>query len=385
MALHEKYLLHDKKIISEIEDGLRATYFTTYEAGFLETELGKQDLQANTFIRYNSSIRYVVPWVSNKLDLEGKIVVEIGSGNGSSTAAFSHFVKSIHGYDIDGPSVNGARKRFEILGIKNAVVDLISAEELISKLKENHGKGVDIVLLFAVLEHQTPDERLETIKTCWQILNEDGLLVIAETPNLLRYFDEHTAILPFFHFIPTETYARYAHLSPRNGFNLSFQKMGEKSKEAIELIITRWGRGVSYHDFELALGSDYGKYIVANGFEKEIINWIDVSLEDEILRFYMDAKKLEIPRAFSRAALNLIFKKTRIATTCDDSNIPDYKHIPSPDALAQKDLTIRELELHLQDRIQYLSDILHSKRWKLINSISSPYRLLKEKILKSIR
>lgn len=381
MSLYQQYSLVDQNVISQIEQGLRETYFKTYEEGFLETELGRQDLQANVFKRYNSSIQYVVPWVANHIELKGKMLVEIGSGNGSSTAAFAHFVKSIHGYDIDGPSVEGARKRLEILGLTNTIVDIILGDELVSKLKENHQNGADIVLLFAVLEHQTAKERLETIKVCWQLLNENGLLVVAETPNLLRYFDEHTAILPFLHLVPTEIYARYAKFSPRNGFNDSFEKLGAMSNEDLELIITRWGRGVSYHDFELSLGKDYGKYIVANGFEKETLDWVDVSLEDEILRYYIDTKGLAIPRAFSRAALNLIFKKCHNPESCDDSNIPVFKHITGPEEIAKRDQRIRELELHLHDRIQYLSDIINSKRWKLINAATSPYRYLKTKFM----
>jgi S-adenosylmethionine-dependent methyltransferase len=375
-----KYILTDQDIISKIEQGLRTTYFANYEEGFLDTELGLKDIEANVYKRYNNSLSYVVPWVARYIDLKDTSLVEIGSGTGSSTAAFAHFVKSIHGYDIDAPAVEGARKRLEILGLTNTVIDIISGDELVSKLQANHQTGMDIVLLFAVLEHQTVEERVETLKTCWELLNPDGLLVVVETPNLLPYFDFHTSLLPFQHFLPTETYARYSEFSPRNGFNHFFKNSDLKTGDQLEIAISRWGRGVSYHDFELAYGADYARYIVANGFESEMLSWVDVCLEEEVLRYYIERANLNIPRAFCRVSLSLILQKSENIKACDDSNVPDFRYLARPEDIAQKDQRIRELELHLEDRIQYLTDIIQSRRWKLANAITSPYRFVKTKI-----
>ena len=377
-----QYYLTDQKIIAEIEQGLRATYFVEYEAGFLETELGIQDLQANVFNRYNNSLRHVVPWVARHIDLSGKKVVEIGSGTGSSTAAFAHFVDSVHGYDIHGPSVEGARKRLEILGITNTRIDIIKGEELVGRLGADHQSGVDIMLLFAVLEHQTTEERIATIATCWQLLKPGGLLVVVETPNLLQYFDFHTSLLPFCHLLPTDMYARYAQFSPRNGFNNAFRNADSLAKEELDLAITRWGRGASYHDFELALGQTYGRQLVANGFEKEMLDWVGVCLEEEVLRYYIDRRGLAIPKAFSRVALNFILQKGDDVTPCDDSNVPGYMHLTSPEEILLRDAHIKDLELHLQSRVQHLENILNSKRWKLINALSSPYRSIKNLLTK---
>lgn len=385
------YILTDQNIIAKIENGLketyytaegvRATYNTDFDENFFETELGIQDIEANVFKRYNNSIRFVVPWVARHIDLKDKTLVEIGSGTGSSTAAFAHFVKSVHGYDINVHAVRGARKRLEALAITNTVVDVVAGQQLLSTLHEHHPCGVDIVLLFAVLEHQTVDERIETLKVCWELLNQNGLLVIAETPNLLTWFDFHTSLLPFQHLLPTETYARYAEFSPRGGFNRAFQQTGATTRDQLETAIVRWGRGVSYHDFELAYGKKYERHIVANGFEKEMLDWVDVCLEEELLRYYIDRTGLKIPRAFTRISLSMILQKSDNIRTCDDSNVPCYRYLAGTEDIAHRDARIRELEFSLEECRRYVSDIVQSKRWKLVNAVSWPYRLLKSRIL----
>jgi SAM-dependent methyltransferase len=387
----EEYILTDKSIISEIENGLKETYYsaegvrstynTDFEDNFFETELGIQDIEANVFKRYNNSIRYVVPWVARHIDFKDKTLVEIGCGTGSSTAAFAHFVGSVHGYDINVHAVKGAKNRLKALGITNTVVDVVTGEQLIAQLQQNHRCGIDIVLLFAVLEHQTVKERIDTLKVCWELLNQDGLLVIVETPNLLTWFDFHTSLLPFQHLLPTEMYSRYAEFSPRGGFNQAFRQIALTTTDQLETAIVRWGRGVSYHDFELAYGKNYERHIVANGFEKEMLDWVDVCLEEELLRYYIDKTDLKIPPAFTRISLSLILQKTDTIKACDASNVPGYRYLAETGGIADRDARIRELEVSLEESRRYVSDIIHSKRWQLANAVSWPYRFMKNRIL----
>ena len=64
--------------------------------------------------------------------------------------------------------------------------------------------GVDLVLLYALLEHQTLDERIETLRLAERIVRPGGAIVVTETPNRLTYVDRHTSQLPFFHLLPIE-------------------------------------------------------------------------------------------------------------------------------------------------------------------------------------
>ncbi|MCI5210533.1 MAG: class I SAM-dependent methyltransferase, partial [Candidatus Electrothrix sp. ATG2] len=344
------------------------------------TETGKEDIKANVYRRYNKALQHAVPSVAKQIDLQGKTLVEIGSGTGSSTAAFAHFVEKIDGYDIDEQALAGARARLEVMGLNNANLHLVAPENLVHTLKEQHKDGVDIILLFAVLEHQTIQERHETLKLCWQLLKPDGVLVVTETPNLLQYTDMHTSLLPFLHLLPTELYARYAERSPREGFSNCFADAASMSWEELDTSIMRWGRGASYHDFELALGKNHADYLVANGFEEEILSWVKVHFEEELLRHYFLVKELDIPLAFSRVVLNLIYKKTEKLTPSLPP-APEDIFIIDKYLYREQEFVINGLKEQLTTAQGQLNDILSSKRWRLGNVLAAPYRKLKSLLM----
>jgi len=374
--MYEQYVVKDKDQLQQIEDGLLATYFTNYDQSFLSTETGKEDIKANVYRRYNSALKHVVPWVANQIDLKQKTVAEIGCGTGASTAAFAHFVQKVDGYDIDRQAVEGARARLEVMGFENVSLHLVSPEGLVAALKENHPGGVDIILLFAVLEHQTIKERHETLKLCWELLKPGGVLVVNDTPNLLYYTDLHTSLLPFLHWLPSELYARYAGRSPREGFGEGFADFETIPLQELDTSIMRWGRGVSYHDFELALGKNHGQYLVANGFEKEILTWVEVSFEEELLRQYFLVNELKVPLAFSRVVLNLIYKKSNDIPASDD-NIPENIFIADMTVVREQDVSIQKLRDNITATEKHLNEILSSKRWLLGNLLAAPYRKIK--------
>ncbi len=374
---HNQYIVKDSDKLQQIEQSLLATYFKNYDQDFLQTETGKEDIKANVFRRYNNSLAHVVPWVARQIALSGKTLVEIGSGTGSSTAAFAHFVEKIDGYDIDAQALAGAQARLETMELDNVTLHLVKAERLVETLRQNHADRVDIVLLFAVLEHQTIRERYETLKFCWEILKPDGLLVVTETPNLLHYDDLHTSQLPFLHLLPSELYARYADRSPREGFGKSFQNFTSLSVEELDTAIMRWGRGVSFHDFELAIGKEHDKYLAASGFEPEILSWFDVTLDEELLRHYFIFNKLKVPLAFSRVVLNLIYKKSEIVAS-ELVPPPESIFVADKYLLREQNFVINSLNERLAATEKQLHEVLSSKRWLLGNLFAAPYRKLRE-------
>ena len=81
-----------------------------------------------------------------------------------------------------------------------------------------HPDGADMVLLFAVLEHLTQEERIRYLSFIWhEILRPGGYLIVVDTPNRLSYFDEHTSVMPFFHLLPPYLALRYFDRSPPFG------------------------------------------------------------------------------------------------------------------------------------------------------------------------
>jgi S-adenosylmethionine-dependent methyltransferase len=73
-------------------------------------------------------------------------------------------------------------------------------------------------------------------------------------------------------------------------------------------MLARWGRGVSYHEFELALGP-LDDLVVGDGFDPEPMSYYGVSLETRLLYTYAVRKGLKVPPGFLRETLDVILRK----------------------------------------------------------------------------
>jgi S-adenosylmethionine-dependent methyltransferase len=196
-----------------------------------------------------------------------------------------------------------------VLGLTNVDLQLVDAATAIDDIAARHPAGsVDVVLLYAVLEHQTLEERLECIDMSWKLLRDGGVLVVVESPNRLALWDYHTSLLPFFHQLPDDLALRYLDRSPRDAFTSSMRQALAESDDSGMLALARWGRGVGSHEFELVLG-ELDELIVADGYEDEIVAWFPVETEDRLLDAFFAAKDITTPRAFTRHVLNFILRK----------------------------------------------------------------------------
>jgi S-adenosylmethionine-dependent methyltransferase len=72
---------------------------------------------------------------------------------------------------------------------------------------------------------------------------------ITGTPNRLWLYDYHTAYLPFYFWLPDDLAMAYAAQSKRKGFRELYTERSEENT----LHFLRRGRGVSYHEFDLAI------------------------------------------------------------------------------------------------------------------------------------
>jgi S-adenosylmethionine-dependent methyltransferase len=295
------------------------TYFAGWDAEHMASEAGEKDILDIVHRRYDACLRHIVPWIERHGPLAGKNVVEIGCGSGSSTSAIAHFAALVDGYDILPNSVEGARRRAEILGQTNIRLHALAPNEIMPTARRGHVRGADVVLLYAVLEHQTVPERLESLRDCWNLLREGGLMVIAETPNRLTYFDGHTSRLPFFSMLPDELALRYASRSPRPEFIKSMDqaRAGPNPHEAL----ARWGRGVSYHEFELALGDLHG-LVVGDGYDPEILAMRPILTEERCLHTYWVEAKVDAPVGFVRDDLYLILQKGGVKRSLRERALP---------------------------------------------------------------
>lgn len=225
------------------EASLKRHYFKDDEAWFAHPE-GAYDLQDHLSGRMNRARAQIIPWVSEQVPLGGKRVLEIGCGTGSSTVAFVEQKALVTTYDLDEKSVVVARDRLAAHGLEADV-----------RLQSTQPEGTfDVILMYAVLEHMTLDERLGAIREAWDKLSAGGILVIVETPNRLWYYDDHTAQTNFFLWLPDDLALLYAKRTPRPRY--------VDVTDPLDFI--RWGRGVSFHDFEVALDLPCGELPVVS-------------------------------------------------------------------------------------------------------------------------
>ncbi|CAG0981615.1 hypothetical protein PHYC_01796 [Phycisphaerales bacterium] len=303
---------------------LRERYFNWDDPGYFGSETFKFDLEQHVSGRYRECASSVVPWVNRLRPLRGARIIEIGCGTGSSTAAFGEVIGpegTIDAYDINEPSVNAARARMEIFGLSNATFHVVQAESLTTIVRQHNPHGADIMVCYAVLEHQTLAERMDTIAAAWDLLRPGGLFVVGDSPNRLTWMDHHTSTMPYFDCLPDDLAILYAHKSPRAEFVKQFPEVKRdvgadgvsrwRAPDAAMISrLARWGRGISYHEFELVLG-DLQDLVVGDSLDPEILNspHHEISLEEKMLFAFAASHTPNVPPAFLRASIEVVLRK----------------------------------------------------------------------------
>lgn len=201
----------------------------------------------------------VIPWLDTTHCLEGCLVLEVGSGPGASTFALAEQGAFVTGIDLDREKLALGTKLLTEAGL-HASLRCINAERM---PESESSTGWDHVIFWACLEHMTIGERLSALRRGWDLLRKGGLLSVVETPNRLWPYDSHTSMLPFFSWLPDELAFSYAGFSPRAGFADVF------ADPAVEMEgFVRRGRGVSYHEFDVAIG-DHKQLILRSCLQLE--------------------------------------------------------------------------------------------------------------------
>ena len=235
----------DKAQLALVESSLRTNYFTRFPADYLSTDWGKNDLENHLCRRLNSDRNTIVPWLDTVRQLSGASILEIGCGTGGSTVALAEQGAQVTAIDVDEDSLTVANERCRAYGldVQFAHANATEVQQLFS------GRKFDYIIFYAALEHMTTEERLSAMKTTWQMLPTGGLWCVIDTPNRLWYYDAHTSLLPFHMWLPDELAFAYSRFSPRENYRERYREYTEEAR----LDFLRRGRGVSFHEFELAM------------------------------------------------------------------------------------------------------------------------------------
>ncbi len=245
-AMQKNHLEFSEQQINDLKVSLEKNYL---DRGDTKRKLSKKEyndaINGQLFERLSYNRNRIAPWLNSIKNLSGVEILEIGCGTGISTLALSEQGAQVTGIDVDEGSLNVAKDRMKMAGF-DTELHLMNADEIEENFKT---KKFDMIIYYAVLEHMTIKERISSLKQAWNMLPEGGFLSVIETPNRLWYYDSHTAAMPFYDWLPDELAFYYSKFSKRNNFKDLYRELNDD--DMIKFL--RWGRGASYHEFEVSI------------------------------------------------------------------------------------------------------------------------------------
>jgi 2-polyprenyl-3-methyl-5-hydroxy-6-metoxy-1,4-benzoquinol methylase len=272
---------------------------------YLSTAAGKSDLLEHLYRRLVHYRLVIVPWLDHFKTVNKASILEIGCGTGALTVALSEQAAEVTAVDVDKNSLNVAKERCEIYGLEANFIEA-NAIDVKALLPAAH---FDFIIFPASLEHMTHEERIIAISDTWNMLEKDDFLCILSAPNRLWYYDGYTSLLPFFMWLPDDLALEYLHFSPRTG-------LSQRHKDTIDtsmLDFLRLGRGVSFHEFELAIApikelnilSDLSSY----RRKRDIGYWLYWKKNDSRYGSFLSKVHPAASKGFNERSLDIIIKK----------------------------------------------------------------------------
>lgn len=286
-------------------------------AAYLESETGRNQTREQLFVRMSQASGNFIPWLSERRDLQGQRVLEIGSGTGSSTAALCRAGAVVTGIDIAEPYLRTSRIRLDALGLnaelRCAPMQWLASAETASQwlAPSDPDAPFDLIVCYALLEHLLPAERLNLLSALRPLLQArpDTWLVIYETPNRFAPRDWHSTHLGFPDVLPDEIaqaflQKRLADDHPwRSGVGTFHTDQGRETW-------FRHGRGVSFHEFDITLGLE-NIFVVQDGYSErcEYIRHLrpNAAYEAGLAEVFASLEP-PVPRGFCRPTLDLVLK-----------------------------------------------------------------------------
>ncbi|NCD34233.1 MAG: class I SAM-dependent methyltransferase [Spartobacteria bacterium] len=286
--------------ISRIKKAMEVYYYTGWrDRTHYEETAYLADLNAHMHERLRSSRQTVIPWIHSLIPLSGASILEIGCGTGASTVALAEQGATVCGCDLDKGALEVAGVRCEVYHV-DACLDYLNAVDIKTHY---HDRVFDVIIFYACLEHMTVPERLQSLRIAWDMLNRGGLLCVVETPNRLWFKDRHTSLLPFYHWLPDELAFLYSKFSTRENFRELYRDESEVSMEHF----LRRGRGMSYHEIEVAIDS-VDHLSVEKSLDEFIGSGARTSEENKYVEFLM-AQSAGIPEVFFYENLDFALRK----------------------------------------------------------------------------
>src|SRR5271157_3704052 len=280
---------------------IRRKFFEIYKP------FGNQGMNSYDLARIASALFYYRPLLAELLHpAKNKVAVEIGSGWGLKVLAWADLFASYVGIEITPHAADTSQFYFRERGLKNARTITGNAEAVLQHPEKYGIDQVDVLILYAVLEHLTLPERKSILQLAQEVYLAGGAVLIAESPNLLSAYDAHSFQLPFVEWLPVELLSEYVHKSPREDLK---ELLGQATPETRHESLYRLGRGISFHEFEcfwdrLPLES---ARIVNDGYSPELLNLEPYRREEWQLLNFLANNGIDVHRMFTRYRIEGIF------------------------------------------------------------------------------
>ncbi|TGQ79500.1 MAG: class I SAM-dependent methyltransferase [Mesorhizobium sp.] len=238
---------------------------------------------------------------------QDKTAVEIGCGTGNKSLSINDLFGRYIGIDLLKDQIHEANRRARSLRQENL---FFVAENAVRVLKNPSAFGIpdeiDLLVLYAVIEHLTPTERADVLALADDVIGRGGHVLIMESPNRLLPFDSHTTEAHFFNWLPDRLAFEFAKTeAKRSEIVAEFDSWsGERSTEQLYRI----GRGVSFHDLEQVFSSDLVDYsFPMHSFCCETLNMEPIQHQEINLLGYLSRNVPGKPNAsFARAWIDTI-------------------------------------------------------------------------------
>jgi S-adenosylmethionine-dependent methyltransferase len=241
-----------------VRESLVQKLFADKPNDYVYTEAGKLDLHEHLQGRLERDRRLVIPWLCDARPLDGARVLEIGCGTGASTVPLAEQGAAVTGLDVDADAIAVARDRLQVYGLEAELI-ACNAADVAHRLGD---EPFDLVIFYASLDHMTHAERMAAMRGTWEMLPAGGLWCVTKSHNRLWYEDTLASELPFYLWLPDELAFEYARFSPSKAFREPYE--GKAFDDAMREHLIRRGRGLSYHEFELAFGAVAGLDVVSS-------------------------------------------------------------------------------------------------------------------------
>jgi hypothetical protein len=287
---------------SEHTEGIKER-FKRFYAGMREEGANDYDLD-----RIGSAIFYLRSLIQRKgLAGKGRTAVEIGSGAGAKAISLCGLFDDYIGIELNAQQVSQAEVRNRRYGSDSTRFIAGNAVHVLDNRKANGIPArIDVLLLYAVLEHLTLEERASIILLANEVVTAGGSVLVMESPNRLIPHDSHTSGLQFYNWLPDKMANA---IGKQHALNPEIREMlCDWDAPGATTMLARAGRGVSYHDFDGRLLKPFRDYsFAADSFDVEMLNMEPFNFQEFSLLGYLQANVPDVPAfPFSRSWLDFI-------------------------------------------------------------------------------